>query len=222
MSDDYYDDDSHSGGLWDPDAYAPPPTQGRPTLRVIESTDHDTWLLPQGLVEGSGESLVRLDQFRPVDPNESSSDGRPHRRRAAAVAAAALVLAAITVAAVTLSTDGSNHAPPTTASRLSTDTEQAALARNVAPHPTATKHRRRTYRPAPRTKPRAKSHATTPTTTQVRSTPSATSQQPSQPTVASKPKPKARQYDAVSSDTTTPELTQPVGASSEFGFEGSG
>jgi hypothetical protein len=217
MSDDYHDDDSHSGGLWDPDAYTPPPIHGRPTLRVIESTDHDPWSLPQGLVEGSGDSLVRLDQFRPVDPDESTSDRRLPRRRAAALAAAALVIAAITVAAVKLSTDGTTHAPPTTASRLSTDTEQAALARKAAPHPTATKHRRRPHRPAARTT----SHATTPTTTQVRSTASSTTERPSESTVASKPKPKARQYDAVTSDTTTPELTQPVAASSEFGFEGS-
>jgi hypothetical protein len=216
MSDDYHDDDSHSGGLWDPNAFAPPPTPGRPTLRVIESTAPDTWSPSQGLVAGSSDALVRLDQFRPVDPDASTYDRRPPRRRAAALAAAGLLVAAITVAALKLSTEGTTHAPPTTASRLSSDTEQAALARKVAPHPTATKHRRRTHRPAPRTKP----HATTPTTTQVRSTPSSTTQQPSQSTVATKSKPKARQYDAVSSDTTTPELTQPV-AASEFSFESS-
>ena len=33
MSDDYYDDEDEPGGLWDPDAFTPPPT--RPSLHIV-------------------------------------------------------------------------------------------------------------------------------------------------------------------------------------------
>jgi hypothetical protein len=90
--------------------------------------------------------------------------------------------------------------------------------RKVAPRPTTTKHRPRTHRASPHSKRPSNQHAATPVATRVRSTPSPPAQQRSQTTTANKPNKKLRQYNAVSSDTTTPELTQPV-ASSEFGFE---
>jgi hypothetical protein len=222
MSDDYHDDDSRSGGLWDPDAHIPPPpAHDRPTLRVIESSPRANRPSAQGLVAGSGETLVRLDQFRPADPSDTN-DGRATRARA--LAAGVLIIAVLAFVAVRISASGGPQAPTTQATRLSADPEQAALVRKVAPRPTGTNHRRRSHRTSHDIKSRATKHrsneprATTPVTQQVRSAPSPPAQQPSQSTTASKPKRKLRQYDAVSSDTTTPELTQPV-ASSEFGFE---
>jgi hypothetical protein len=217
MSDDYHDDDSRSGGLWDPDAHTPPPARERPTLRVIESNDDDNGSSPHGLVAGSGDGLVRLDQFRPVDLHDSGSRHQLHRR-VAAFGATVLTITVIALIAIKISADDGAHAPPTISTRLSTDPEQAALVRKVAPRPTTTKHRPRTHRASPHTKRPSSQHAATPLATHVRSSPSPPAQQPSQSTTASKPKKKLRQYDAVSSDTTTPELTQPV-ASSEFGFE---
>jgi hypothetical protein len=220
MSDDYHDDDSRSGGLWDPDAYAPPsPTQERPTLRVIESHDEGPVLSSSDLVAGSGDALVRLDQFRPVQPIEPSSHRQLPHRRAAALAAAGVVIAAITVTIIEMSAGGARHAPPAVASPLATDQEQAALVRHVEPRPTATKHRHVSHQAKPHTSHRARQDATAPAPTH-RSIPSPLAQQLSKSTAPSKPKATVHQYDVVSSDTTTPELTQPVAASSEFGFEG--
>jgi hypothetical protein len=216
--DDHYDDDSHSGGLWDPDAYAAPPARERPTLRVIESGNRDPRPPPQGLATTTDDALVRLDQFRPVDPQQPNVDGRPWYRRAAALGAAVLVIAAIAVTAFRFSADGGGHRPTTTASRLSIDPEQAALERKVAPQPTATKHQPHAHPATPHTKRPSNQQAGTPVATRARSAPSPPAQQPSQATTRGKPKKKVHEYDAVSSDTTTPELTQPV-ASSEFGFE---
>jgi hypothetical protein len=129
------------------------------------------------------------------------------------------------VAVVKFSASGEHQPAPAQANTLSTDAERAALVRKVAPHPTATARRHRSHRTTSDTKPRDgrnsshKSRPATPATTPVRSTPSPPAQQPSNSTVANKPKRKLRQYDAVSSDTTTPELHQPVAASDEFGFE---
>jgi hypothetical protein len=226
MSDDYHDDDSRSGGLWDPDAHTPPPpVHERPTLRVIESNDRTDQAASATLVAGNAETLVRLDQFRPADLHETSFGRRVRHRRAAALLAAVLMIAAIALAGIKFSPNGEHQAPRTQANTLSTDAEQAALVRKVAPHPTATTRRHRIHRTNANTKQgdakkgSSKPRATTSVaTTQVRSAPSSATQQPSNSTVASKPKRKLRQYDAVSSDTTTPELHQPV-AASEFGFE---
>jgi hypothetical protein len=216
MSDDYHDDDSHSGGLWDPDAYTPPPARERPTLRVIESNGEDKWSAPHGVVAGSGDALVRLDEFRPVYLDDSGSHHQLHRR-VAALGATVLMITVIALIAIKISADDGAHAPPTIATRLSIDTEQAALVREVAPRPMTTRDRPRTHGASPHSKRRSKQHAATPAATHVRSAPSPPAQQPSQSTTASKPKKELRRYDTVSSDTTTPELTQP--ASSEFGFE---
>jgi hypothetical protein len=225
MSDDDHDDDSRSGGLWDPDAHtAPPRAHERPTQRVIESNDRTDLAASDNLVAGDAATLVRLDQFRPADLHETSFARRVRYRRAAVLTAAVLMIAAITVAGIKFSSNGEHQAPRTQANTLSADAEQAALLRKVAPHPTATARRHRSNRTNADTKHREaqngsnKPRAATPVTTQVRSAPSAPTQQPSNSTTATKPKTKLRQYDAVSSDTTTPELHQPV-AASEFGFE---
>jgi hypothetical protein len=219
MSDDYHDDDSRSGGLWDPDAYVPPPEGERPTLRVIESDDSDDGSPSPGLVAGYGDTLVRLDQFRPIAPSDSRSGHGSLVRRAAALSAGVGMIAAIAVAAIKIVPDAKHQAPATTATRLSVDPEQSALVRKVGRPPAATKHRPRSdHRASTTTRRRTNPRAATPAATQVRSTPSPSTQQRSQATTASKPKRKLHQYDAVTSDTTTPELHQPV-ASSEFGFE---
>lgn len=226
MSDDYHDDDSRSGGLWDPDAHTPPPpAHGRPTLRVIESNGPKNQAASDTRVADGGETLVRLDQFRPADLHETNFGRRVRRRRVTLLTAAVLMIAAIAVAGLKFSANGEHQAPRTQANRLSTDAEQAALMRKVAPHPTATARRHRSHRTNAATKhsegkngsnkPRA---ATPVTTTQVRAAPSPPTPQSSNSTTASKPKRKLRHYDELSSDTTTPQLTQPV-AASEFGIE---
>jgi hypothetical protein len=220
MSDDSRDDDSHSGGLWDPDAYLTPPSGARPTLRVIESGDDDPGSISEGLVPGSGEALVRLDQFRPAALAGPEPDGHLSRR-AIVFAAAALAIAAVAVARIVIGTDDAGNAPPTIAHRVSTVAQQAALAHKLSPRPTPTKRHAQTRRRASRTKHTPKSHSATSATTQVRAGTTTTVQQSSPPTsTATKPKRQLRQYDALSSDTRTAQLTQPV-AASEFGFEGS-
>jgi hypothetical protein len=177
------------------------------------------------LAASADGTLVPLDRFRPADLPEANFGHRIRRSRLAATTAALLFIAAITVAVVKFSANGEHQPPRTQANTLSTDAEQAALVRKVAPHPTATARQHRSHRATSGTKPREgknrsnKPRAATPVTTTVRSTPSPPAQQPSTSTVAKKPKRKLRQYDAVSSDTTTPELHQPVAASDEFGFE---
>jgi hypothetical protein len=227
MSDDYHDDDSRSGGLWDPDAHIPPPpTHARPTLRVITSNRRQNPAGADTLAASADETLVPLDQFRPADLHETHLGRRIRRSRLATITAAALIgIVAITVAIAKFSADGEHQPPRTQANTLSTDAEQAALVRKVAPHPTAIARRHRSHRRNSDTKSREgknssnKPRTATPTTTQVRSAPSPPPHQPSTSTVANKPTRKLRQYDAVSSDTTTPELHQPVAASEEFGFE---
>jgi hypothetical protein len=220
MSDDYHDDDSRSGGLWDPDAYAPRPGNDRPHLRVIASDDGDDRPYSDDLVADSGDALVRLDQFRPLELSDTSPARWSPRRCAAALSAAVLVLGAIAVAATQRLPRARDHAPAT-ASRLAADPEQSALSRKVAPpHAPARQRPRSSHRAGTHAKSPAKRRSTTSVATQVRSTPDVGSSTQAQPQAvpASKPTKKLHQYDALSSDTSTAQLHQPV-AASEFGFE---
>jgi hypothetical protein len=151
MNDDY-DDPDEPGGLWDPAAVTAPPARPRPVLHAVPPPDTIEPAAP------AGESLVRLDQFRPVAAGEEALRAPLPRRwlyGAAAVAATA-VLAAGTLVLTT----GQNHgAPPAVATFSGPDAEQTALGRIVAPRPAKrddaprAKHRnakvvRRSWRPS--------------------------------------------------------------------------
>lgn len=136
MSDDYNDDDSHSGGLWDPDVVSPPPAPRRPTLHAVPPAEsHDFETASVADVEPQEERLVRLDEFRSV-----SSDGddlvdrarRPTSRRILLAAAALVSLIAIAATGLgALSSDDVNPMKPAALSAGPADVEQAALTRAV-------------------------------------------------------------------------------------------
>jgi hypothetical protein len=215
MSDDYRDDDSHGGGLWDPDAFGPPPPSDRPTLRVITSGQEDDPSQSQGLFAQSDDELVRLDQFRPVEV-EAPPGRRWGRGRATAFGAAAVAIAALTITAIELGARGGGHQPRAIA-RFSIDAQQGARGREAPPPHAPAQRPAHPHHTHARAKPEPHTHTTTSVSAQVRSTPSSQTQQVSRPSAAAKPKKTMHQYDALSAGNTA-QLTQPV-AASEFGFE---
>jgi hypothetical protein len=105
MSDDY-DDEDEPGGLWDPDAFTPPPAPGRPALHIVtaqETADHLD--RPGGATRTSDENvdhaLVRLEQFRPAS---DTTHWRPRSQTKPAVArrvaAAGILATAVAATAV--------------------------------------------------------------------------------------------------------------------------
>ena len=140
MSDDDHHDDDWRAGCG-PDAFTPPPTPARPTLRIIATQPMDA--VPNGALEATdeltqikSETLVRLEQFRPAsDTAHLSRPSRTLRRVAAAGALATVVTAAAVGYGTVISPDPSDRpAPrhPVEAVALA-DTEHAATTRNVAP-----------------------------------------------------------------------------------------
>jgi hypothetical protein len=138
MSDDDYHDDDSRGGLWDPDAFSPPPPPARPTLRVIEppsataALDHADEAVDAPRTRSHG-TLVSLEQFRPT-----TYTAQPRRSSRGRVAAATALATLVTAAAVGYSTvtspeRSSRHAPTHPAGGVAVaDTEHAAATRNVA------------------------------------------------------------------------------------------
>jgi hypothetical protein len=128
MNDDY-DDPDEPGGLWDPDAVSAPPPRPRTVLRAVPTPDDEEPEQPR-----TDDTLVRLDQFRPVAADDEPLRAPLSRRwlyGAAAVAATAALGAATFVF-----TAGQNHGEtPTVATFSGPDAEQTAVGRIVAPPP---------------------------------------------------------------------------------------
>jgi hypothetical protein len=99
MNDDY-DDPDEPGGLWDPDAHRAPPDPQRATLRAVPPPDliedHPHNLEPG---ESSADTLVRLDQFRPIAHEPAPDERAPSRGQRMAVAVAAMVVTGAILAA---------------------------------------------------------------------------------------------------------------------------
>ena len=161
MSDDY-DDEDEPGGLWDPDAFAPPPPPARPALHIVATPASAHELdrradAPCASEDADPHTLVRLEQFR------TASDGRVRRRSTATSptlrwTAAAGILASVAAAiAITYGTlrspERSDRPAPTApaAAILAVDSEHAAATREAAssdsqvgkvrrPRPHTTKH----------------------------------------------------------------------------------
>jgi hypothetical protein len=136
MSDDYHDDDSRGGGLWDPDALSPPPAPRRPALHAVPSPEsHDVVGLRDSELVLEDERLVRLDQFRPVPEDDDRLAERASARvwrRAMMAAAAALAIAATIAMGVGSLTSDHGHPPkPRALATATPDVEQAAVNRNV-------------------------------------------------------------------------------------------
>jgi hypothetical protein len=125
MNDDY-DDPDEPGGLWDPDAISAPPARPRTVLHAVPQPDATE---PEPRAD---ETLVRLDQFRPIAAGDEPPRAPLARRwlyGAAAVAATAVLGAGTLVL-----TAGHNHgATPPVATFSGPDAEQTALGRIVAP-----------------------------------------------------------------------------------------
>jgi hypothetical protein len=153
MSDDY-DDEGEPGGLWDPDAFTPPPAPGRPTLRIVtahETTDQrDRRVDPTSRSkENDDHALVRLEQFRTASdghvPRRSLADRRVLQR---AAAAGGILTAAVAATAVgyTLVSAGERPTPQAPTQRLGVlvgaDSERAAATRKVASISSAVRNER--------------------------------------------------------------------------------
>jgi hypothetical protein len=156
MSDDYHDDDSHSGGLWDPDVVNPPPAPRRPTLRAVPPAEsHGFETLGVADVEPEEERLVRLDEFRSMSQEEDELLDLARRRTSRRILlAAATIVGVIAIAGAGLVAFVAGDGNPTRPAALSpgpADVEQAALTRAVKS--AASHHRLRAggdHRPAPR------------------------------------------------------------------------
>jgi hypothetical protein len=143
MSDDY-DDPDEPGGLWDPDAHRAPPDPQRPRLRAVPPPDlmeDDAQNLEPG--ESSEDTLVRLDQFRPI-PDEPAHDvpWRWRGQRMAVAVAAMVVTGAILAAGVPTFIDEGKRtgATPAATPLAETNAEGAALTRAL--RSAANAHRR--------------------------------------------------------------------------------
>ena len=96
MSDDY-DDEDEPGGLWDPDAFTPPPAPARPALHVVPRPTSPSGTPQRRARRFRRDTLVRLEQFRPTAEGDADSHER-HRRisaRHGLQVAAALVATAL-------------------------------------------------------------------------------------------------------------------------------
>ena len=140
MSDDY-DDPDEPGGLWDPDAISAPAGPRRPELRVVPPPDiaeHDaSTIAPDAPAE---ETLVRLEQFRPIAEGDPACHERHRRisaRHGVQIAAALAATALLGAGALRLTAERDHATKPPAATFLGPDAEQAALTRSVKPVGTA-------------------------------------------------------------------------------------
>jgi hypothetical protein len=134
--DDYYDDDSRSGGLWDPDALSAPPSPRRPTLHAVPLPEPDDVETSSALdAAPEEETLVRLDQFRPAshDDDVGGPAGQGGTRRRILLGAATVIgISGILATGVPrLMSDGRGPARPAAITALGADVEQSALTRTV-------------------------------------------------------------------------------------------
>jgi hypothetical protein len=226
MSDDY-DDEDEPGGLWDPDAFTPPPpAPARPALHIVTTPATtgrpDRQLDASNVTEKADQhTLVRLEQFRTASDAHApprSPATRPMVRRAAA----ALVVASVAVAiAVAYGTPGSRErsdhpaSTPRVAAVLAVDSEHAAATREVA---SADSRVRNARQPKSRTTHQAESKHRSVTASENRSAPRA--QHP--PTASASHAPATNTTTTVvrTPAPTTRRQTPVASATSEFGFEG--
>ena len=224
MSDDY--DDDEPGGLWDPDAFTPPPSEpARPALHLVTApapADRLDRRIPASNVqeETDQQPLVRLEQFRiasgaNVPPRGQAT--RPILRRAAAAGLLVSVAATVAVAYGTLSSPGGSDrsaSSPRAAAVLAVDTEHAAATREVA---SANSRVRNSRQPKRRRTHRTESKRRSVTASQKRAAPSAHHG----PTVSGSNAGATVTNTVVRTAVPTPRhLAQAASATSEFGFEG--
>ena len=160
MSDDY-DDQDEPGGLWDPDAFNPPPAPERPALHIVTTQGTADALVRPADATGDfkatdDHTLVRLEQFRPAS---DTTHWRPRSqtkaavaRRAAAAGILALAVAATAIGYILLSPADrpSRHAPTQRLdAHLDADSERTAATRKVASTSSAVHHGRQPPRLAP-------------------------------------------------------------------------
>jgi hypothetical protein len=224
MSDDY-DDEDEPGGLWDPDAFTPPPAPARPALHLVTTSvaadrlDRrvDATDVPK---EVHKPTLVRLEQFRRTsepDVSRRTQAVRPIRRRAATAGILASVIAMIAVAYGTLSSPQRADRPastPRAGAVLAVDSEHAAATREVA---SAHSRVRNARQPKPRTTHQTESKRRSVTASQKRAAPSAHHA----PTVSGSHAAATVTSTVVRTAAPTPRhQAQATSATSEFGFEG--
>jgi hypothetical protein len=224
MSDDY-DDEDEPGGLWDPDAFTPPPAPARPALHIVATPGTPSPLdspadATPDFQAADEHTLVRLEQFKPgVTTRRPSSHTRPAvTRRVLATGVAAMAVAATALGYTLLSPVERPSRPAPTqdlGAHVGTDAEQAAATRTVVSASSAAHNERRT-------KPRAERHTKSPRSPVARS--------PNHPPTSSA----QRAPTTTASHTTTTTASTIIGraarpprpqasaatASSEFGFEG--
>jgi hypothetical protein len=225
MSDDY-DDPDEPGGLWDPDAFSPPPAPERPALHIVTTQGTADWLDRPADATGDFEAaeehaLVRLEQFRPAS---DTTHWRPRRqtlsavaRRAAAAGILAMAVAATAIGYTVLSPAErpSQHAPTERlGEHLGIDSERAAATRKVASTSSAVHNERQPTS-------RAQRHAKSPRRPVTRSPKhSVTSVQPAPTTTASHAPPTSAATIVRPAAPTPRPQASAASASSEFGFEG--
>ena len=223
MSDDH-DDHDEPGGLWDPDAFTPPPPPARPALHIVAAPGTANALdLPANATpdfEAADEhTLVRLEQFRSAADTTRRPSGhkRPAvTRRVVATGVAAMALAATSLGYTLLSRVERPSRPAPTqhlGAHVGADAEQAAATRTVASASSAAHNERRA-------KSRAERHTKSPRSPVARSPnhPPTSSAQRAPTTTAS--------HTTTASTIARPAARPPrpqasaATASSEFGFEG--
>ena len=223
MSDDYNDQDE-PGGLWDPDAFNPPPAPTRPALHIVATPGTSSPLdspadATPDFQAANEHTLVRLEQFKPGDTTRRpSSHTRPAvTRRVVATAIAAMAVAATAIGYTLLSpVERPSRPAPTQHLRahVGADAEQAAATRTVvsassSAHSERTKPHadRRTKSPRSRVA-RSLNH---PPTSSAQRAPTTTASPITTTTASTITRPAARPPRPQASAAT---------ASSEFGFEG--
>ena len=223
MSDDY-DDEDEPGGLWDPDAFTPPPAPARPSLHIVTTpvtADHLDGRAGATKVpaEADQHTLVRLEQFRTGSHGHApprSHATRPIIRRTAAAGILASAVATIAVAYGTLgSRERSDHpaSTPRVAGALAVDSEHAAATREVA---SADSRVRNARQPKSRTTHQTESKHRSVTASQNRSAPRAQHA----PTVSASHAPTTTSTVVRTATPTAHRQTPVASATSEFGFEG--
>jgi hypothetical protein len=207
MSDDYHDDDSQSGGLWDPDVVSPPPAPRRPTLHAVPQTEsHEFETGSVADVEPEEERLVRLDEFRSVSREEDDLVDRTRRptwRRILPAAAALVGLIAIAATGLrALGSDDGNPTKPPALSANPADVEQAALTRAVKSASSHARGHAESQQHATRRSTRARRTATT---------------RRGETDAAAPPQKSTQATTLVSQPASSPTATAGVGASSSSG-----
>ena len=223
MSDDH-DDQDEPGGLWDPDAFNPPPAPTRPALHIVatpgtpHALDSPADATPD-FQATDDHTLVRLEQFKPSDTTQRPSSHRTPAvtRRVVATAIAAIAVAATALGSTLLSpVERASQPAPTQnlGAHVGADAEQAASTRTVVSASSAARDERRA-------KSRAERHAKSPRSPVARSPNHSpiSSAQRAPTTTASHTTTTASTIVRRAARPPRPQASAAT-ASSEFGFEG--